>query len=250
MFTDEFRFKSSSGIDLAARIYRKSNNYKDGIIFSHGLFSSKDGYKIIRMAESIADTGFVLMTFDFRFAGENSDRISDILIMEEVEDLRHAIEHFRSLGVERLHLMGSSLGAAVSVLCASENIYNVESLILIATPLEFSGIFPWINPGEVKDLDENASFDVAGIKLKHRFLKELFGLDMIRAVKKIKCPALLIHGGMDQVVAVSNVETYLKNSSSSCSEFIINDGDHHLTRDSDIDLISGKVAWWLGKYRL
>lgn len=250
MHIDEFKFKSSSGITLSGRIYRKNDNFKNGIIFSHGLFSSKDGYKITRMAESIAETGFVLMTFDFRFAGENSGKVSDISILDEVEDLKHSIEFFKTKGVEKLHLMGSSLGAAVSILTASENLYRIESIILIATPLVFSGIFPGIKPDDVKDLDDNAFFDVTGIKLKYRFLKELFGLDMIGVVREMKCPALLIHGRMDKVVDVSNLNTYVKNSSSICSYFIIEDGDHNLIRDSDIKLISEKVTRWLGKYNL
>jgi pimeloyl-ACP methyl ester carboxylesterase len=250
MIIDEFRFKNSSGTELSARIYRKNNDFKSGIIFSHGLFSSKDGYKITRMAESIAESGFVLMTFDFRFSGQNSDRIQDILIMDEVEDLRNAIEYFKSLGVEKLHLMGSSLGAAVTIITASENIHKFESLILIATPIDFSGIFPGINRIDMENFNDNDEFDAMGIPLKYRFIKELFSIDMMSAVQRIKCPALLIHGKMDQVVDFSNLGTYIKNSSFPCSSFIIEDGDHNLTRDSDIKSIAEKVTWWLGKYSI
>ena len=48
------------------------------------------------MAESIAETGFVLMTFDFRFSGENSETISDISILDEVADLYYAIKYFKT----------------------------------------------------------------------------------------------------------------------------------------------------------
>jgi len=249
MPVDNFSFQSASG-DLSARIYRKNNDYKNGIIFSHGLFSSKDGYKITRMAESIAETGFVLMTFDFRFTGENSGNISDISIMDEVEDLNYAIRFFKTRGVEKLHLMGSSMGAAVSILAASENIHKIESMILIATPLDFSGIFPGLDPGNLMNLNDDDIFDAMEIPLKNRFIKELFSTDMISAVKKIKSPTLLIHGRMDQVVNFSNLNAYIKNTTFPCSSLVIEDGDHNLTRDSDINSITEKVTWWLGKYKL
>ena len=250
MLIEDFKFTGPQGMTLSGRIYRKDNDYRNGVIFSHGLFSSKDGYKITRMAESIAETGFILMTFDFRFAGENSDKISEISILDEVEDLKYAVNFFKEKGINKLHLMGSSLGAAVSILAASKLKYRIDSVILIATPLDFSGIFPGINPDEVKNFDENGFFEVTGIKLKNRFLKELFSLNMACAVQEIKCPALLIHGKKDQVVDFSNLEMYKKNTTYPCTSLIFDDGDHHLTRDDDIKKISEKVNWWLGKYKL
>ena len=57
MIIDNFKFKNLRDIELAGRIYRKSDDQKTGIIFSHGLFSSKDGYKITQMAGSILNSG-------------------------------------------------------------------------------------------------------------------------------------------------------------------------------------------------
>ncbi len=135
MNVENFTFRNMAGLDLSARIYYPAIQSGKGVIFSHGLFSSKDGYKIKKMAEGIVNCGFTLMTFDFTFAGESPGNIADISVLEEVNDLISAINIFRERGITRLHLMGSSMGAAVSLLAAAKSDDKFESLIIIARPL-------------------------------------------------------------------------------------------------------------------
>ena len=45
MSVDNFKFINHRGLSLSGRIYSGNSNHKSGLIFSHGLFSSKDGYK-------------------------------------------------------------------------------------------------------------------------------------------------------------------------------------------------------------
>ena len=246
MLIDNFKFLNNRGVELAGRIYRKNDDYKSGVIFSHGLFSSKDGYKITRMAESIVESGFALMTFDFTFSGESPGSITDISIFEEVEDLKSAINFFKSKGIKKIHLMGSSMGAAVTILAASSGIFDIESLILIAAPLSFEKLIPEIKKEDVELLDPDGYTSISGVKVKNRFIREIFKIDMIDAVKKIKIPSLIVHGKMDAVVDFSNLDIFIKNCGSECTPLVIEDGDHNLTRDSDISYYFGKgkgVAW-------
>ena len=239
-----FKFLNSRNIELAGRIYSKNKNIS-GVIFSHGLFSSKDGYKITKMAEAIVNSGFTLMTFDFTFAGESAGSIKDISIEEEVDDLKCAINYFKETGIKKIHLMGSSMGAAITILAASLNIFRIESIILIATPLSFKKLIPEFTENDVNSLNADDFTSIDGVLVNNHFIKEIFNINMIDAVKRINIPALLIHGQMDSIVDVENLHLYIQNSPASCSYFIIEDGDHNLTRESDILQISEKVTNWL-----
>ncbi len=250
MIIDNFKFKNLRGIELAGRIYRKNEDQKAGVIFSHGLFSSKDGYKITRMAGSILDSGFALMTFDFTFSGESSGNITDISIYDEVDDLKCAINLFKSRGFEKIHLMGSSMGAAVTIITASPGEYRIESLILIAAPLSFEKLVPEIQKGDLESLDSDGYTLISGVKVNNRFIREIFEIDMVNAVGKISSPVLIIHGMMDAVVDFSNLDTFIQNCVSSCTSLVIEDGDHNLTRESDIKIISENVKEWLGKFNV
>jgi len=250
MLIDNFKFLNTRGIELAGRLYRGNSDSVSGVIFSHGLFSSKDGYKITRISDTIVNCGFSLMTFDFTFSGESAGSIKDISIMEEVDDLKSAIEFLKSKGIKKIHLMGSSMGAAVTLLTASSGLFDIESLILIATPIYFTKLIPGIKKEDIDSLDLNGYTSISGIPVNNRFVRELFKIDMVEAVKRIFLPSLIIHGKLDEIVDVSNMDIYIKNCAASCSSVIIEDGDHNLTRESDINVISDNVKEWLGKFNV
>ncbi len=247
MNIDNFKFKNSIGADLAGRVYGDDENTVSGVIFSHGLFSTKDGYKITRLAESIVGTGNRLMTFDFTFAGESPGNITDISVLQEVDDLRSAVHEFRRRGIDSIHLMGSSMGAVVSILAESMDNFSFKSLILIAAPVDLFGIIPGMTPEDADKLEENGVTEISGIPVKNSFFKELSGIDMIEGIKKINCPVLIFHGRDDDVVDFKNFETLTKNLTVDYDQEVIDDGDHHLTRDQDIALMERRIGEWLSR---
>lgn len=244
MITDNFSFTNSQGLDLAARLYYKDKIGKKGVIFSHGLFSSKDGYKITNMAEDIVNTGITLMTFDFTFSGESPGNIADISILQEVDDLLKGIEAFRKKGIEKIHLMGSSMGGVVSILAASRNEFSFESLILIATPADLTGLIP-----EEAQVDCSTDMvSISGVRVKKSFIDELETLNVVSAAEKIKAPVLIIHGMLDNVVGVDNFDNLKKALKGPLEPVLIEDGDHNLTDDSHLAIIKERVKNWLGKF--
>lgn len=248
MKIENFKFRNADELELAARIYYEDPFNEKGVIFSHGLFSSKDGYKITRMAEGIVDAGFTLMTFDYTFAGESPGNISDISVMSEVSDLFRAIKAFEKKGIKKIHLMGSSMGAAVSLLAAEVSDRKFESMILIATPLDLPGIIPGMTPKKVDELDPAGFTDVSGIRVNNRFFRELRSIDMIGAVRRISAPVLIFHGSEDRVVSISNHELMKKNLKPGFRSFVIDGGDHNLTRDSDIGFMMYEIKKWLAGF--
>ncbi|HRT76402.1 MAG TPA: alpha/beta hydrolase [Spirochaetota bacterium] len=243
---EDIYFTNNAGRRLAGRIYRSDKAGDAGVLFSHGLFSSKDGYKITRMAGGIAATGHPLMTFDFSCSGESGGTIADLSILQEVEDLASAAACFRERGVKRLHLMGSSMGAAVSILYASRQDPTLESLILIAAPVDLQGLFTKATGiADVTALPPDGMTTVEGIALKNSFFLELPRIDMIRALNDIRVPVLAMHGGRDSVVEPRNIDLLEENLSTFTKTVIIDDGDHNLTRETDMQFLKDTVINWL-----
>ena len=123
MYTEEFLFPGIAGHDLSGRIYCDNPENKSGVIFSHGLFSSMDGYKITRLAQSIVSSGYSLMTFNFSSAENFENNTRNLSILRQVRELECAADEFIKRGVERLHLMGSSMGSAVTLLLPLQQPY-------------------------------------------------------------------------------------------------------------------------------
>jgi hypothetical protein len=95
MSVEEITFENNLNKRLSGRIYRPDKPGDTGVVFSHGLFSSKDGYKITRLAGDIVSSGHALMAFDFSFSGESGGSISDISVLQEVADLAAAVRFFK-----------------------------------------------------------------------------------------------------------------------------------------------------------
>lgn len=244
MIIEDFSFSNSLGLDLASRLYYKDCIGKNGVIFSHGLFSSKDGYKITNMAEDIVNAGYTLMTFDFTFSGESPGNIADISILQEVDDLLKGIEAFRKKGIEKIHLMGSSMGGVVSILAASQGGVDYESLMLIATPVDLSGLIP----EEVQIDCSSDMVSISGVSVKKSFIDELKNLNVVSAAEKIKSPVLIIHGMLDNVVSIENFEELKRVLKVPVEPVLIEEGDHNLTEESHLIIIKEKVKNWLGKF--
>ncbi len=247
MRINDFSFTPDNGVNLSARIYSNGKTEK-GIIFSHGLFSSKDGYKIVRIAPHLVSCGYSLMTFNFRYIDNPQYKIGDISVAGEIEDLGYAVHEFRKYGISRIHLMGSSMGAAVSILHASQSPDTFSSLILLATPIDLLSVIPGLTKEKAMELDMDGTTDISGVKTGNRFIREIASIDMIPAVKNLISPALLVHGKMDSVVNIRNFNLFKENFTGRFDSLIIDDGDHNLTRESDIDSITGKTLTWLEQF--
>jgi alpha/beta superfamily hydrolase len=83
-------------------------------------------------AEELADEGYAALTFNFRgydtSGGDKDDGKLD-------DDLRAAIRYMRDRGMERVYLVGASIGATTALVVAAEE--EVQAVVAISPPAEF-----------------------------------------------------------------------------------------------------------------
>ena len=248
MRIEEFLFPGTENSNLSARIYSDNPGNENGIIFSHGLFSSMDGYKITRLSNDIVSRGYDLMTFNFSSAENFEGPVRNISLLKQVRELGCAVDALRKRGIKRLHLMGSSMGAAVTILYAASATRPVESLVLIAAPIDLPAIIPGMTAEKALSLDDSGDNEISGIRINNGFFKEIVQVEMIDAVKNINCPVLLIHGKDDSVVDFSNFSLFVSNCRTDCTQLVIEHGDHNLTTNQNLELIRENIVKWLGKF--
>ncbi len=248
MIVENIHFHNNKNQRIAGRIYRGEIPSKEGVIFCHGLFSSKDAHKITWMAEYIINAGYTLQTFDFSFVGESEGHISELSILQEVEDLRSAINYFNDNWTSNVHLIGSSVGGVVSLLFSSENCASIKSLTLIATPVNLVDLMlKNTDVDELESLSDDGMTSIDGVPIKNSFIKEIRYIKIEEAVLQINFPTLIIHGRDDQVVDVSNAEFLDDNLKSEKKLILIEDGDHNLTRESDLNILKDNIIDWLNQ---
>ncbi len=184
------------------------------IITCHGLYSSKDSEKYVGIARRFCGEGLAVLRFDFRGCGESGGQFEDTSLTGRMEDLESALDFVQEQGYESVGVMGSSLGGTVAVLTAAKD-RRVKALVTWATPCH---------------LDE--LFREGGIKSLEKLMQDIGKYDVIKAVKEVHCPVLIVHGSLDEQVPLSHAEVLYENANEPKDIQIIEGADHRLTDPS------------------
>ncbi len=242
--TEEVSFRNNKGQMLSGRMHLPGEGASRGLIFCHGLYSSKDATKIVKMSAHITRSGFALLAFDFSFICIPGI-LSDFSIAQEVEDLRAAAAFMRGRGITELHLMGSSMGGVVSLLYASEPGTALASLTLIATPARLGALFKKGTGVDIQTLPEAGMTPVDGVPIRNTFFREAAALDLEERAAHIDAPALVIHGKEDAVVDYADSLVLAAAIGGRTRHVPIEGGDHNLTGEDCLSILREETVRWL-----
>ena len=215
---------------LAGVLHSPNGKTSACVITCHGLYSSKDSEKYVGIGRRFCGEGLAVLRFDFRGCGESGGLFEDTSLTGRIEDLESALDFVEERGYESIGVMGSSLGGTVSILTAARD-KRVKALVTWATPCYLDELFR----GEV-------------IKGFEKFRQDVSKYDVVKAVKDIHCPILIVHGSLDEQVPLSHAQVLYENANKPEEIQIIEGADHRLTnpihRRRAVDL----TLDWFKKY--
>ena len=119
--TDVVVFRTDDGVELSGRLFGP-RDAEAGIVLAHGATVNQSSW--FAFAEELGRRGYLVLTFDFRGycpGGDAGCSHGSKDTNTRPTDLHAAIQEIQSFGIERLGLMGSSLGGwAVLTVAADE----------------------------------------------------------------------------------------------------------------------------------
>jgi pimeloyl-ACP methyl ester carboxylesterase len=131
----------SGGVELVGYLYHAAGADADApcVVMGHGFGGTQD--RLFVGAERFAETGFAVLTFDYRNFGESGGQPRQLVsIGGQLEDWRAAIRFARALeevDPERIALWGSSLGGGHVIVVAAED----PRIAAVVAQIPFNG-FP------------------------------------------------------------------------------------------------------------
>ena len=199
-------FKNSKGLELVGVLHTPKEKTDAVIIIAHGFCSSMGRERIVEMTDLYAENKIAALRFDFGGSGESYE--TEISVKKQVDDLKGAIEFVKGKGFERIGLHGESLGGLVSILAYSE---EIKAMVLWASVTEKKDMLESVLKQEGFSKEE---FEKLGCIVKKKdekefiipkkYFEERINIDQEKMLSKIKCPALIIHGGKDDVVPLED----------------------------------------------
>jgi len=235
---DRAGLKSQTGLagpNKFAYIETERVEGQESIIMLHGFSANKTNW--IRLAQHLGSQ-YHLVALDLLGHGDNEQDMSrSYSIVEQVEFVKLAAA---GLGIARFHLVGNSMGGAISALYSATypeqvitatlispaGVHDIPSVMddiikdgenpLIATTIEEFGRVidfvmvekPYI-PGPVQKVEAERS--VARIEINRKIFKDIradLDTGLQQGFASISAPVLFIWGDQDRAINVKNIDRY------------------------------------------
>ena len=214
------------------------------IFFFGGYSSDMTGTKATALNNWTESNGINYLRFDYSGHGQSSGDFGKGTLSKWLGEAEFFFEKFKS---KKNIIIGSSMGGWIALLTALKNI-DVNGLIGIASAPDFTkNEWDRLSETEKEEFKSNGSIlfpddDYGDYEVFYEFVKDGFQHEILNDAIKITCPVRLLHGKLDKVIAYNVSEKIIEQlSTSDKSLTIIEDGDHNLSRQEDLEILFTKI---------
>ena len=214
------------------------------IFFFGGYSSDMTGTKATALNNWTESNGINYLRFDYSGHGQSSGDLGKGTLSKWLGEAEFFFEKFKS---KKNIIIGSSMGGWISLLTALKNV-DVNGLIGIASAPDFTrNEWDKLSETEKEEFKSNGSIlfpddDYGDYEVFYEFVKDGFQHEILNDEIKITCPVRLLHGKLDKVIAYNVSEKIIEQlSTSDKSLTIIEDGDHNLSRQEDLEILFTKI---------
>ncbi len=174
----------------------------------HGFSTSKDGRTFVRLEEILNEQGISTFRFDFFGHGESEGKFTEITTSEAIDDVLNAIKFLKESGQKKIGLVGSSFGGMASIIAASRS----DDLFILALKSPLSDYKSMAHARrseqELKDWKKKGFIELDSTneerqRLNYSFYEDAENVKAYEAARKIKIPALIVHGDEDETVPIA-----------------------------------------------
>lgn len=214
-----------------------------GLVFLHGLHSDKSGTKSHHLMEYCRKVGHPFLALDMYGHGDSSGNFEDGTISQWTEDV---IDVMDQVCPQPQILIGSSMGGWVMLRVAQQHPDRVAGLIGIAAAPDFTEDLMWakMSAAERKELTRSgfiaspSEYGDEPYRISLGLIEDGRKNLVLRSPLEIDRPVHLIHGQQDSDVPWQTALRLQDNlTSSRVLVTLLADGDHRLSRGTDLDLL-------------
>lgn len=251
MYTKKIAFKNKKGLLLEGNIdFPIDQKPISFALFAHFFTGNKNFTAVRNISRALTKNRIAVMRFDFTGLGNSEGDFADTNFSTNIDDLVAAASYLEKNHQSPKIVIGHSLGGAAGIYAANE-LKSVEAVVTIGSPS---------NPSHVEHLFEDyiedielqgeATFEISGrqFTIKKQFLEDIGSKDMIKILRNLRKPILVLHSPQDKIVEVANAKE-IYNAAFHPKSFISLDGANHLLTNKEDSFYVGQiVASWARRY--
>lgn len=236
-------FSPGDGREIA---YCKTEGRSPGVFWLGGFMSDMSGTKATYLEAQSIKRRQAFMRFDYSGHGASAGDFEENNIGTWLQD---ALDVFDNLTEGPQIVVGSSMGGWISLLLALSRPERVTALVGLAAAPDFTeDIYSQLNEEERRQVEEEGVLYIPSdygspYPLSRHLFEDGKKHLLLHKTIPIRCPVRLIHGKKDPDVPWQKSEKTLSMIESDDKKVIwIEDGDHRLSRESDLQLIDRIVS--------
>ena len=234
-------FTRADGVQLA---YRFTSGSGPLLVFLPGYMSDMEGGKAQAVFAYAHSRGQACLLLDYSGCGSSEGAFEDGTLDIWRDDVLALINHVWPDG--KVIPIGSSMGGWLALLVALELKQRVAGLIGIAAAPDFTDWgFTDAQKAELRNngrIVEPSDYDDAGYATTYSFWKSGEANRLLNGEIALTCPIRFLHGQADDVVPWEiPLRAAERLVSGDVQTVLVKDGDHRLSRDSDISLLIGMI---------
>lgn len=203
------------------------------VILVHGFASNKNTDNYIKLVTFLNENKISSFRFDFFGHGESEGKFENVTVSEAVDDILQSIQFIKSMGFEKLGLVGGSFGGIASIMASSKS-KDLKFLVLKSPVSNYEDKQAVVESPEKLEKWKKEGFsyyekyDGSKLRLSYEFVEDFKNNDGYVAAPNIKIPTLIIHGDVDESVPV---EQSMKTAKliPNCKLILIKGANHRYT---------------------
>jgi pimeloyl-ACP methyl ester carboxylesterase len=236
---------SGRGVSIA---YHSTPGKSPGVMFCGGFMSDMTGAKALALEAFCRDRGQGFVRFDYAGHGQSSGRFEEGTIGAWTEDALAVLDRVAQ-GPQVI--VGSSMGGWIALNLALARPDRIAALVGIAAAPDFTEDLIWHDlPSEAQMMLETdgviyepSEYSEKQYPITMTLIHEARAHLRLRTDIAIDCPVRLLHGMLDSDVPWKRSLTLAeKLQAHDVRVVLIKDGDHRLSREQDLALLTRTVG--------
>ena len=234
----------SDGTRLA---YKKTDGAGPTVIWCGGLKSDMEGSKAVHLETWAKDQGRAYIRFDYFGHGMSDGDFIDGTISRWACDVVAIMDAFCEDGVI---LIGSSMGGWASLLAATERKDKVKAMLLINPAPDFTEKLTyakWTEEQKHTLETDGVVYEPSGYDEPYAYSKVLMddgkACQILDEPISLVCPIRILQGAEDSVVPPAHSQLIIEAvESTDVTYTLVKGGDHSLSRETDLKLLSDVLS--------
>lgn len=206
-------------------------------IICHGFTATKDMHFYPVLAQRLLTAGYATLLFDFTGNGESEGKFEQGNLLQEIEDVKSALDFAAGEGFENICLVGHSMGGVVCMKAGTDE--RVKKVAMVSPGISYDNYINIRFREQLPELNSKGYFMFSAFlanglikqfKITKEFMDVRKSLDVNAEVAKLDKPKLMTFGAIDGPACIpEDIQKFFESATDPKYIEIIEGADHNYT---------------------